>query len=245
VIDVGVLTPHAAAGADDELCVMAGEDVRTRVRRISLLPDGSAPTSPEDLRAHADPSVVDATVAKLDPRSLQAIAYASTSTAYVLGHRDERELIARLADRWDLPVCSTPASAVDALRRLGAERLAVVHPPWFGEDRNALGAAYFRDQGFSVSSADLAGVTDDPALVEPAEVVEWVAENVPGDVDAVFLGGNGFRAARAVGPLEQRLDRLVLESNQVLLWSVNESLGNTLNIRGFGRLLERRREDHS
>jgi maleate isomerase len=244
VIDVGILTPHAVAGADDELCVMAG-DVRTHVRRISLRPDGSAPTSPEDLRAHADPSLVDATAAELDPRNLQAIAYASTSTAYVLGHRDERELIARVADRWDLPVCSTPASAVDALHHLGAERLAVVHPPWFGEDRNALGAAYFRDQGFSVSGADLADVTDDPALVEPAEVVEWVAENVPGDVDAVFLGGNGFRAARAVGPLEQCLDRLVLESNQVLLWSVNESLGNPLNVRGFGQLLEPPREDHS
>lgn len=245
MIHVGILTPHDAAGADDELAVMAGADVRTRVRRISLLPDGSAPTSPEELRAHADPSVVDAVAVELDPGSLQAIAYASTSTAYVLGAHDERELIARLADRWQIPVCSTPASAVKALRRLGAERLAVVHPPWFGEDRNALGAAYFRDQGFSVSSADLADVTDDPALVEPDEVVEWVAEHVPADVEAVFLGGNGFRAARAVAPLEQRLDRLVLESNQVLLWSVNESLGNPLDVRGFGRVLKRRREDHS
>ena len=136
-------------------------------------------------------------------------------------------------------------SAVDALRRLGAERLAVVHPPWFGEDRNALGAAYFRDEGFSVSRADLADVTDDPALVVSDEVVEWVAENVPGDVDAVFLGGNGFRAARAVGPLEQRLGRLVLESNQVLLWCVTECLGTPLDVRGFGRLLEPGREDAS
>jgi maleate isomerase len=245
MIEVGILTPHAAAGADDEFCVMAGRAVRTHVRRIRLLPDGSAPTSPEELRAHADPSVVDATAAELHPRSLQAIAYASTSTAYLLGHRDERELVARLADRWDVPVCSTPASAVDALRRLGAERLAVVHPPWFGEEHNALGAAYFRDQGFSVSSAHLADVTDDPALVEPDEVVEWVAENVPGDVDAVFLGGNGVRAARAVGPLEQRLDRPVVESNQVLLWSVNESLGDPLDVRGFGRLLAPRRDDPS
>jgi hypothetical protein len=51
MIDVGILTPHAAAGADDEFCVMAGKDVRTHVRRISLLLDGSAPTSPEVLRA--------------------------------------------------------------------------------------------------------------------------------------------------------------------------------------------------
>ena len=150
MIDVGILTPHGAARADDEFCVTAGKDVRTHVRRISL--DGSAPTSPEELRAHADPSVVDATAAELDPRSLQAIAYASTSTAYLLGHRDERELIARLADRWDVPVCSTSASAVDALRRLGAERLAVVHPPWFGEERNALGATSMRSSWAATAS---------------------------------------------------------------------------------------------
>ena len=71
------------------------------------------------------------------------------------------------------------------------------------------------------------------------------ADNVPGDVDADFWGGNGFCALRAVGPLEQRLDRLVLESNQVLLWSVNESLGNPISVRGLGRLLEPSREDHS
>lgn len=210
--------------------------------RISLLPDGSAPTSPADLRAHAAPAVVETASAALDPSTLHAMAYASTSAAYVLGHRGERQLIAGLADRWNIPVCLTPASAVDALRRVGAERLAVVHPPWFGLDRNALGAAYFRDQGFSVS-ADLADVTDDPARVEPDEVVQWVAENVPRDVDAVFLGGNGFRAARAIGPLEQRLERLVLEPNQVLLWSVTESLGAPLGIPGFGRLFAPLRRD--
>lgn len=245
MIDVGILTPHAATGADDEFYVMAGTAVSTHVRRISLLPDGSAPTSPEELRAHADPSVVDATAAELDPGRLQAIAYASTSTAYVLGHPDERELVARLSDRWGVQVCSTPASAVDALRRLGAERLAVVHPPWFGEDLNSRGASYFGDQDFSVASADLADVTDNPVLLEPAEVVEWVAENVPDDADAVFLGGNGFRAARAVGPLEQILDRPVLESNQVLLWSINESLETPVVVRGFGRFLEPGREDAS
>jgi hypothetical protein len=33
-------------------------------------------------------------------------------------------------------------------------------------------------------------------------------------------GGNGFGAARAVHELEERLGCLVLESNQVLLWSI-------------------------
>jgi maleate isomerase len=223
MINVGVLTPHEAAGADDELPLMSGGRVRTEVRHVPMYPGTSTPDAPE---------------------TVHAIVYASTSTGYAIGARAERELVARLTERHGVPACSTSASAVDALRRFGAERLAVVHPPWFGEDRNAQGAKYFRDEGFTVVSAELADVTNDPARVTADEVVAWVADHVPDDAVAVFLGGNGFRVAHAIAPLEQRLGRLVLESNQVLLWSVNESLGVPHDIRSFGRLLDPRRKDH-
>ena len=54
--------------------------------------------------------------------------------------------------------------------------------------------------------------------------------------DAVFLGGNGFRAAPAVQELEDRLGGLVIEANQVLLWSVLDSAPSSVDIRGFGSL---------
>jgi hypothetical protein len=55
--------------------------------------------------------------------------------------------------------------------------------------------------------------------------------------EAVFFGGTGFRAAGAVERLERRIDRLVLEANQVLLWSILAATRTTLDITGYGRLL--------
>ena len=239
MITVGIITPHAAAGADVELHDLAGDQVTTRVARIAT--SGSAdepPPSASGLRALAQPDLLDAAVARLEPATLDTLAYASTSTAYAIGPAAERDLTDRLRDRWSLPVASTAARAVEALRSFGARRLALVHPPWFGADRSALAAAYFGEQSFTVVQAELADVPADPELVEPHHIVEWVSSHVDPDVDAVFLGGNGFRAARAIEALEQRLGCLVLESNQVLLWSVLVETGAPMELRGSGSLLD-------
>lgn len=52
----------------------------------------------------------------------------------------------------------------------------------------------------------------------------------------MFIGGNGFRAARAIGELERRTGRLVLESNQVLLWSILAATRTAWEITGYGKL---------
>jgi maleate cis-trans isomerase len=61
--------------------------------------------------------------------------------------------------------------------------------------------------------------------------------------EAVFIGGNGFRATRAVHHLECRTGRLVLEANQVLPWSVLENAGAPVTVRGFGTLFDDRQPD--
>src|SRR4051812_18010231 len=224
-IDVGIVTPHAAAGAEAEFDDLAGDQVRSRVSRILPPDDDEPPTSPSGLRALAQPDIVARAAAKLQPESLDAIVYASTSSAYVIGHDAERELVDGLQRRWSTPARSTVASIVEALREFGAEPLSLVPPPWFGADRGALGAAYFRDCGFAVAEARLADVDGDPDRVTPEQVVEWVNGNVDRAVDAVVLAGNGFRAALAVPALESEVDCLVVESNQALLWSVMRATG--------------------
>jgi maleate isomerase len=239
MITVGIITPHVAAGADVEFHDLAGDQVATRVARIRpSAADLESPTSADGLRALARPDLLDAAVTRLEPGSLDALAYASTSTAYAMGPAGERDLAARLRHRWSLPVSSTPAAAVEALRRCGAQRLSLVHPPWFGDDRAARGTAYFGQEGFIVVQAELAGVPEDPDLVEPDHVVDWASSHIDPDVDAVFVGGNGFRAAGAVATLEERLGCLVLESNQVLLWSALVATGVSVGLHGCGSLFD-------
>jgi maleate isomerase len=120
------------------------------------------------------------------------------------------------------------------------ERLALVHPPWFDEELNELGAAYFRSQGFDVVSSDSADLPNDPERIEPGAVVEWISGRLSDDAEAVFIGGTGFRAARAIEALEERLRRPVLESNQVLLWSILATVHADCEVGGYGRLFDRR-----
>jgi maleate isomerase len=241
VIAIGVLTPHAAVGPEEELPAMAPgitiRVVRVPVKVAGAGTAGAPPTSPVGLRALTAAPVLDEAVELVLAGPVDAIAYASTSSAYAIGFDDEVAMLARLSRRTGVPVVGTCASAVRALRLLDARRVALVHPPWFDEELNELGASYFRSQGFEVVISASAELAPDPGQIEPAAVVEWGSRHVPGDAEAIFIGGNGFRAAAAIDALECRTGCPVLESNQLLLWEIFAQTGSTLQIRGFGRLL--------
>jgi maleate isomerase len=57
-------------------------------------------------------------------------------------------------------------------------------------------------------------------VVTPHAVVDGIPRHVGAGADAVFIGGNGFRAALAIDDLEDKLGCPVLTSNQVLLRSI-------------------------
>lgn len=70
--------------------------------------------------------------------------------------------------------------------------------------------------------------------------MEWISRHLHDDAEAVFIGGNGFRAARAIGVLEELLERPVIESNQAVLWSILDRVDADVEVRGYGRLFRRR-----
>jgi maleate isomerase len=111
-----------------------------------------------------------------------------------------------------------------------------VPPPWFDDEIDKLGVRYFRDQGFDVSLSKATDLPGDPRRVRPEQVVDWVARHLDDEADAVFLSGNGFRAAGAVEELERLTGRLVLEANQVLLWSVLAVTRTAWEVTGHGRI---------
>jgi len=237
---VGVLTPHAAAGPEVELQEMASGRVTVvvaRVRSDDTVADGTPPSTASGLRALADLSVLLGAAEPFHDGSVDVVAYASTSSSYVVGHVAESALVESLRQSCGVPAVASGSSAVEALRSFRSQRVALVHPPWFDEEVDELGVRYFRDQGFDVSLFNARDLPDDPSRVEPVHVVDWVVQHVGAEADAVFLGGNGFRAAAAIEELERRTDRLVLESNQVLLWSILTATHTPWDVAGYGRLL--------
>jgi maleate isomerase len=250
VIRIGVLTPHAAVGPEEELPAMAPGRLVTRVVRISAasaagLPSGSPPTSAEGLRALTLPPLLDDAAKILGKERVDVIGYASTTSAYAIGFDAEAAMVSRISELLTVPVVATCASAVRALNVLGIERVALIGAPWFSAELNELGAAYFRSRGFDVVSSISAGLPLEPDRIEAAAIYDWTSQHVAEDAQAIFIGGNGFRALAAVKPLEDVLDRPVLTSNQVLLWNLLGHLGATFTVHGFGRLLEHRANPES
>jgi maleate isomerase len=210
--------------------------VLTCIVRVSPGGDGAAPSTRSGLRALAAPHVLDEAAELFGRGALDAVVYASTSSAYAIGLDAEAALVSRLSRRIGVPVSATCASAVLALRTLGVERIALVHPPWFDGELSELGAAYFRSAEFHVVSSGSAALSQDPREIEPAAVYQWTSRHVDDQAEAVFIGGNGFRAAGAIAALEAAIGRPVLTSNQVLLWHLLAQAGATFEVSGYGRL---------
>ena len=89
-LTVGVLTPHVTAGPEIEIPVMSAGHVATVVSRIPLPARSDAgATSPQSLREGARPSALDGAAKAFPHGSVDALAYASTSSGYVTGVPDD------------------------------------------------------------------------------------------------------------------------------------------------------------
>jgi maleate isomerase len=124
---VGVVTPHAAAGPEVELPAMTRGRVATVVSRTGSPPEASqAPSRPDppahaELRASTEPAALDRAAAIFRGSTLAAVAHASTTSGYVIGHREEADLgrqrfwncaragaVAGVRSRRSRPRCRTP-----------------------------------------------------------------------------------------------------------------------------------------
>ena len=242
-LTVGVVTPHWAAGPEVELPAMTSGRVATVVSRTGSpgeapqAPARPAPPAHAELRASTEPAALDRAAVAFGGTPLAAVAHASTTSGYVIGHREEAALVERLSQRFDVPAVATCAAVAAALRTRGVEQVQLVHPPWFDDDFDELGVAYFGGQGFDPVVTKAADLPPDPARVDAQHVIDWVERHVQDRASAVFLAGNGFRAAEAVEELEMRTGRLVLQANQALLWGLLAATGRRWTVTGYGQLL--------
>ena len=59
-----------------------------------------------------------------------------------------------------------------------------------------------------------------------------------GDADALFISCTALPALSIINKLEKKLNKVVLSSNQVLIWDTLQSIGKKDSIDGFGRLFK-------
>jgi maleate isomerase len=244
-VRIGVLTPHADVGPESELQAMAPRGVAIHAARVpfgAMAAGGEMePTIPLSMvRAFAEPSHLDDAAELLAAAPLAAIAYAFTSSAYVLGVEAEAEMIARLERRTrGIPVVAACAAAVQGLRAVAARRIALVDPPWFDAELNRLGRRYYESVGFGLVHSAPCGLPSNQGEITPAGLHAWISQHVPTDAEAIVIGGNGFRAVGVITALEQDLRRPVVTANQALLWAALRVAGaDPSSVTDYGHLFD-------
>lgn len=242
---VGVLTPHADVGPESEMQSMAPAGVLVHAARVPFGAMGLGgqmdPTiSLGPVAAFVEPPHIDDALSLLSAAPLQAIGIAFTSSAYVIGGPAMATVLDRLAETAaGIPVIDTCASAVAGLRALGSDRIALVSPPWFDEELDLLGKAYFAAHDFDVVAHGPCALPSSQAAINPADLYEAVLTTTPDDADAVFIGGNGFRSVGVVASLERAMGRPVLTANQALFWGLLQASRSDIAVPGYGSLFGR------
>jgi maleate isomerase len=211
---VGILTPHSAPAPEVELPSLSHGQVRTVVVRAG------SPTEPD---GSTEPAALQKAAATFRSSQVDAVAHASTTTGYLIGASREASLVEELVRLCGVPAFTTCAAAVAALRTGGAERIQLVHPPWFAHAFDDLGVAYFRAEGMDAMVTRAEELPNDPALVEPDQVLDWVERHLEDHLEGIYLAGNGFRTAATVDELQRRTGRVVVSANQALLHAVLSS----------------------
>ena len=232
---LGVLTHDDSAISESELWTMAPDGVSLHTSRVFF----------GDLATFADPPGPENATELLARLPLQAIIYAWTVGSYLLGTAGEKKLVSRVEQHSrGIPVVMSAPAAAAGFRAMQAERIALIHAPFFTDDFDQKGVAYFQERGFEVVHVSHMmppiGVPhpNTGSVASAAEIYEWVRSHVPSSAQAVFIGGNGLRAIGVIAALEEDFGLPILTANQVCLWYALRLAGAEVRVDHYGQLFK-------
>ena len=126
---------------------------------------------------------------------------------------------------------------IRALKALRARRIVVATP--YLDEINALETRYLEAAGFEVLAIEGLNIErdNDMVLVAPDFIAEFAASLDRPEAEAVFISCGALRSLDILEPLEQRLGKPVVASNQAMVWDSLRLAGVADKIPQAGRLL--------
>lgn len=155
--------------------------------------------------------------AELLPGGLDALAYACTSAATVIGPDRVRQIVQAVHP--GVPVSDPMSAVIAALEALDVRRIALVTP--YVESVAAALKAHLAAHGIEAVSEVSFGESDDWSVARIAEASTRAAMLAAGraeGVEAVFASCTNLRTFGVIGAVEAELGLPVVSANQALIW---------------------------
>lgn len=169
--------------------------------------------------------------------ALQVVAFGCTSGSIVIG---EGKVAQRIQNARPGVACTTPITgAVAGLRKLGAQRIALITP--YVQSVNTLFEEHLVLHGLDVTRIASFNHSNDSevARIDAASLRSAIlATGAHDNVDAVFVSCTSLRMADLTREVEQALGKPVVASNTAMAWHALRLAGVHDTLPRFGRLFE-------
>ncbi|MFI0227323.1 aspartate racemase/maleate isomerase family protein [Streptomyces lydicus] len=218
-LGVGVVAPFDFA-LDRELWRWVPDDVSLHLTRTPFVP---VEVSLDLARLVSEHETLDAAVQALCAVSPQVICYACTSGSFVGGVAGERAMCAAMVQAGEVPSLTTSGALIEALREIGARRIAVV-TPYTKSVTDSL-EDYLGEAGITVTGRAYLGLTRHIWKVPYRDVVDMARAAVVGAADALFISCTNLPTYDVIPQLEAELRMPVLSANQVTMWAALREIG--------------------
>ena len=209
--------------------VIYGKDVDLYVNRIHCY----NPLTNETLAKMAD-DITDVTKDILPNQKIDCIAYGCTSGTVAAGYDKIKKNI-NLA-KPDAKVTTPITSAIKALRTLGIKKISIFTP--YTKMINDSVVGYFKKENIIVNSLTYFDIDSDLDIgkVDQDYLFEVLSKIDLEDSDALFVSCTALPVLSIIEKLEKKLNKVVLSSNQTLIWDTLNTIGYKNDIEGFGKL---------
>ena len=230
----GLLVPASNRVMEEDFRRWLPQGARMNVNRLN------APRErPDDMLVNLEAIVsgVDEVARLLDLAAPDVVAFGCTSGSFLHGAGWDDEIRARIAGACKCGrVVVTARAVVDALRALGARRLAVATP--YPESVNERLRAYLQHAGFDITAFEAVdgwkGGTI--ARLAPQVAIDLALAGARSRPDAIMVSCTNFRAGEAIAEIEAKTGLPVVTANQATFWASARLAGIESTLAPLGRL---------
>jgi len=211
--------------------VIYGRDIDLYVNRIHCY----NPLTNETLAKMAD-DITDVTKDILPDQKIDCVAYGCTSGTVAAGYEVIKDKV-NLA-KPEAKVTTPITSAIKALNVMGINKISIFTP--YTKTINDSVVSYFEKENVCVNSLTYFDIASDLDIgkVDEDYLFEVLSKIDLEDSDALFVSCTALPVLSIIDQLEKKLNKIVLSSNQTLIWDTLNLIGNKDPVVGFGKIFE-------
>ena len=213
----------------DFIDVIKDKDIDFFVNRIECY----NPLTRENLIKMSE-KVTEVTKDILPDEKIDCVVYACTSGTIAAGHSSIEQKV-KLA-KPEAKVTTPSTAAIKALKKLKIKKLSIFTP--YSKKLNDEVVEYFKKEDFEVTTNSYFDIESDIDIgkVDPDYLYDILSQMDLGDSEALFISCTALPALSIIEKLEKKINKIVLSSNQALIWDTLETIGANDSISGYGKL---------